>query len=517
MFRQLSLDIFVVGLVISLVHWISSSHRRRGLSLPPGPRGVPIIGSLFSVPRANECIIYRDWGLKYGSDLIHFGVFGTHTIVVNSAKATKDLFSDRSALYSDRYARTLALTRLHSLGFNWALVFASYGPRWRALRKGVQEQFHRDAARAFEPIEEFSAHALLRELVKAPEGFLLHIRHMAGRIIMRIAYGIDIRPHNDPYVHMAEEALQAISVGSQFGGLLFDMVPFLQKMPSWFPGTRMRGILRGKRPVADAMFEKAWVDTAKAVAEGTAQPSVAVSNLGKQETPWKSNQAIPANIYIAGADTTVSSIQSFFLAMVLYPDAQRKAQEEIDRVLAGSRLPTFDDAKSLPYVNALVKEVLRWHPVAPLGVAHRVTVDDVYEGHFIPKGSTILGNIWAILHDPTVFPEPESFRPEHFLVSEHGGSLPPDAALSPEAAFGFGRRICPGRHMARASVWIVVANVLAAFDIGPARDKDGRVVPVKEEYTSGIVAYPSPFECKIMPRSEKARELVMATEDEALV
>jgi Cytochrome P450 len=100
--------------------------------------------------------------------------------------------------------------------------------------------------------------------------------------------------------------------------------------------------------------------------------------------------------------------------MVLYPEAQRKAQEEIDAVLGTDRLPDFGDEASLPYVSALCTEVQRWHPVAPLGeldvspliweltainypgIPHRLTSDDVYEGHFLPAGSTVIGNAWYV-------------------------------------------------------------------------------------------------------------------------
>ena len=86
----------------------------------------------------------------------------------------------------------------------------------------------------------------------------------------------------------------------------------------------------------------------------------------------------------------------FFLAMTLFPEVQRKAQEEIDRVIGTDRLPTFEDREDLPYVDAVVKEVLRWHPVAPMGVPHVSTEDDIYEGHFIPAGAIIMPNIWFV-------------------------------------------------------------------------------------------------------------------------
>lgn len=83
--------------------------------------------------------------------------------------------------------------------------------------------------------------------------------------------------------------------------------------------------------------------------------------------------------------------------MAIYPEVQRKAQEEIERVVGPNKLPTFADRERLPYINAIVKEVLRWHPVAPMGIPHTTTQDDVYEGYFIPKGSMVLANIWYVV------------------------------------------------------------------------------------------------------------------------
>lgn len=88
------------------------------------------------------------------------------------------------------------------------------------------------------------------------------------------------------------------------------------------------------------------------------------------------------------------AIETFFLAMTLFPEVQRKAQEEIDRVLGPGRLPTMADRPRLPFTDAVVKEVLRWHPVAPMGIPHMSSEDDNYNGYFIPKGSLLLANIW---------------------------------------------------------------------------------------------------------------------------
>ena len=135
---------------------------------------------------------------------------------------------------------------------------------------------------------------------------------------------------------------------------------------------------------------------------------------------------------------------------------------------------------------------------------------------FIPAGATVIGNVWAILHDASLFPSPEAFEPAHFISTDNGGSYPIDACIKgeppfPEAAFGFGRRICLGRLLAKKSVWLAASSVLSMFDISPAKDENGEDVPIVQTWSSGIVGYPGPFECVIKPRSEKMRELVLAT------
>jgi cytochrome P450 len=118
-------------------------------------------------------------------------------------------------------------------------------------------------------------------------------------------------------------------------------------------------------------------------------------------TPEREHQLRWASeaVYAAGSDTTVSAIRNFVLAMVLNQDSQAKAHAELDAWLglAELRLPTFEDRPNLPYLDKLLWETLRWYPVVPLGLPHRVIQDDVYEGYRIPKGATVIANIWVSL------------------------------------------------------------------------------------------------------------------------
>jgi cytochrome P450 len=105
--------------------------------------------------------------------------------------------------------------------------------------------------------------------------------------------------------------------------------------------------------------------------------------------------------------------------VVKHPQAVRKAQEELDRAVGRDRLPGFADQPELPYLRALVAEVQRWRPIIAGGLAHATTEDDVYEGYFIPKGTTVIPNAWAIHQDPALYPEPELFKPERFLDKQN--------------------------------------------------------------------------------------------------
>ncbi|KAK7005459.1 cytochrome P450 [Favolaschia claudopus] len=167
--------------------------------------------------------------------------------------------------------------------------------------------------------------------------------------------------------------------------------------------------------------------------------------------------------------------------MMANPAAQCHAQAEVDSVTAGGHVPGFDDLDAMPYVTALVWEVFRWKNVGPIAVPHFIEVEDEYMGFRIPAQSIILGNAWAILHNESVYPNPDNFEPERFLANLENTPFP-------EVAFGFGRRLCPGRHMAFSAIWIAVVRILAAFNIKkPVNKETGEEIDPSYEYVSGFI------------------------------
>ncbi|RGP64951.1 cytochrome p450 oxidoreductase [Fusarium sporotrichioides] len=215
-----------------------------------------------------------------------------------------------------------------------------------------------------------------------------------------------------------------------------------------------------------------------------------------------------AIMYAGGADTTVSTIESFILAMTIYSEVLKKAQAEIDNVIGADRLPGFEDRQNLPYINGMVKESLRWMPAVPMGAAHKADNDIYYRDLCIPKGSFLLPNIWWFLHNPDIYQDPECFDPERYL--EPRNEPDPDSN-----AYGYGRRICPGRLLADESLFIVIARVVAVFDIEKDVDEQGNTIEPKVEFTTvGALSRPVDYPYRIKPRNAKCVGLIKAVEEE---
>jgi len=213
---------------------------------------------------------------------------------------------------------------------------------------------------------------------------------------------------------------------------------------------------------------------------------------------------VMATMYFGGVETVSSSVIIIVFSLVLHPEAQKKAQAEIDQVVGHGRLPTFDDRASLPYVEALYREIQRWRPVTTLGFAHTTTKDDVYKGYYIPKGTLVIPNNWAITRDKTRYHEPERFLPERFFNAD--GTLNGDTV---EYIFGFGRRACPGRDIADSMLWLTLACLLSVFHISKAKDDNGHEIDIDvEAFVDSIVSPPLPFKYSIIPRSQQCEALI---------
>jgi cytochrome P450 len=161
---------------------------------------------------------------------------------------------------------------------------------------------------------------------------------------------------------------------------------------------------------------------------------------------------------------------------------------ELDAVIGTSRLPTFDDEPSLPYVRAIIKEVHRWAPIGSLGIPHATSKSDIYEGQYIPENTIVFPNLTALSRDPERYYNPDLFDPERFLGDEldaNASALHAEYMKRDHFHYGFGRRLCQGIFVAEASLYIVVARILWAFDI---KAIDGKKLNMNDKISKRILS-----------------------------
>ncbi|KAF5324171.1 hypothetical protein D9619_011321 [Psilocybe cf. subviscida] len=507
------------GLTLAL--YIKDRYERASLEsplpLPPGPKGLPVIGNLKDLPDRLEWETYHKWCKEYNSDIISLNFAGTQVIVVDTSEVATELLERRSSLYSGR-ARMPMINEL--MGFEFDFGFMDYGDRWRRHRRLMHNSFHPVAARSFRPHLLRITRNLLNRVLESPEGIIPNVRLMAGETIMSIIYGLQISSPDDDYLKIAEEGVAGLVVAGIPGAFLVDTFPWLKHVPSWMPGAGFQKKAEAWYKCARRMIEDPYNATKKNIADHASPPCYVSMSLEKLDEKQASAGYVEQDIqdtagamYAAGSDTTLSVVLSSVLALLKHPECLRKAQEELDRVLKPGHLPDFDDEESLPYITAIVKETLRWRDVVPIAIPHTLIAEDEYNGYRLPKGSVIIPNAWAMLHDEKVYPDPFTFNPDRFIKD---GKIDKSVRDPAHACWGFGRRICPARYMAYSAVWVAVASLLTVFNIEHAVDEHGNPLDTAEEYTTGLVCAPKFFNSKLTPRSKEAEALIRSSVNEEI-
>ncbi|KAL3477054.1 cytochrome P450 [Aspergillus californicus] len=504
------LVLVVVGLaslyLVRLLFFRSSSRA----FLPPGPKPLPIVGNVrdmpaFGSPDWEHWLEHKD---LYGP-ISTVSVFGQRIIILNDARLAFDLLEKKSTIYSDRPKLPFASL----CGLDNTVLMQGYGKRLRAHRRYIHRELGSSlSVSRFNQTQETVVRRFLVCLLDAPQHLPEHAKKLAGALILKVLYGYRMDyTALDPLLEFIEKALESTLAALVPGTWLVDAVPILRHVPAWLPGAGFRRtaqfLWQDLQSMADVPFKFVQQRMYVRSVEGSYVANLLKDNdihFGSKEEADVKWTAV--SLYFGGADTTVSAISSFYLAMTLYPDVQQRAQEEIDRVVGRNRLPGYDDRDNLPYTDALVKETLRWHAITPMGVAHSSMDDDVCDGYHIPRGSIIMPNIWAFCHDPKDYKDAMSFKPERFL-----GENPERDPYS--FIFGFGRRICPGRILADSSIYLTISMSLAAFNIGKPVC-DGKEIHAQPRFLPGMISHPAPFVVSIKPRDPKYEDIIRSVQDE---
>ncbi|KAK7029530.1 hypothetical protein VNI00_014407 [Paramarasmius palmivorus] len=482
-----SITLFLVWLVTKIL-----KSGRREPYLPPGPPTIPVLGNLHLFPSESPQVKFTEWGHEYG-DIYSLKISSGTAVVINSMEVAKELMDRRSAITADRPKHHMVNRVTDGLNLAHAqyLLFGKRCPRYETP----------ESTAFFESME---------------------------------VWNRCLSPGAVPPV---------------------DLLPFLDYIPSrwaWWKGLALE-----TREKQHKLYYGLLDECEQRVARGEENGSYMEGVLVEQKEMGLTREMVGylgGVLLEAGSDTTSSFLKYLIIALIAFPRVQRKAQEEIDRVVGHERIPTLQDIENLPYIRALIKEVIRIRPVVPL-VPHGTLADMEYRGFMIPKGTMIFVNtcrrtqcysavrysqsitqmasiitpvciesvVWEYrnLHgEAEHFDNPETFDPERYVLHEYGIKEGVDPnTFRDNIAFGYGRRSCPGIHLAENSINLNTMNFIWAFNFELAKDNAGNEIKVDLDHyeKGGLLPNPLPFQCQIIPRNESVpnvikREFKEATE-----
>ncbi|QSZ34961.1 hypothetical protein DSL72_007823 [Monilinia vaccinii-corymbosi] len=500
--------------------------------LPPSPPGEPILGHIRLVPTNDPHLYYQQLAEQYDSDVLYFKQLFTPVLVLNSIKAAEELLSRRGANYCDRPRFVL----FEVMGWGRTLTFLPWGSCFRAHRTHLQTAFTKSSVVQYRDIQEQEACQALHTITQRPEDWEIALRRQAvqgvlpplgkscllqrrfaSAIVLRVAFGIRLEGDDDEYIGIAADAIHATGNGGSPGASIVDYVPFLGNIPYWLVPSQAIRHAKKWGPAIQRLHDIPFAAAQRDFDEGMARKSSYVYSLLEKHA-HNASRGLPndfsmkdingsaAAIFIAGSDTTFATTLVGVLNLLLHPTIFQRARKLLDQTIGLDRLPSLKDRDNpkLVYLEYIVQEIVRWRPLSPLGVPHKSLHDDVYNGMFIPRGTSVYFNTWAMSRDQAVYRDPDRFDPDRYIPVEQGGAGEPYL----NGPFGFGRRICVGRHLALASVWIVLATLISTVDLSKAVDSDGNDIEPIIGFTTGLSSHPLHFDCKFQSRSEMARSLL---------
>ncbi|KAK7054530.1 hypothetical protein VNI00_003728 [Paramarasmius palmivorus] len=480
-----------------------------GNHIPPGPVGLPVVGSFPFLTNYPELTLDY-WAKRFGP-LYSLWLGNQLFVIVSDPQIVKDLMVTNGAVFSSRKEMFLKSQNIFA---GRGITATPYNDRWRKHRRLATTALSARAVDGYTHVLDYEATVLIKDLMEYGKAGTLPINPQphAGRCslnnMLTVCFGTRTDTIDHPLVATALRLSREFMNCTGPVSNLTDFVPLLQKLSSL-----NYMIKRGKALHKDLVDTYGGMvkDIEARMKNGEKVPDCLVKTLIEakdEENLDDLDMAILCSAFMIGGVETTASIMQWFSALIpAYPEIQQRAQDELDRVVGRNRLPNVEDEKNLPYIHAIIKEVERCHNPFWLGTPHVNSQDFTYRGQYIPKGTVLVLNTYTMHHDPQRHPEPHRFNPDRYIS---------DSTLSSESAnlsnpmerdhwmFGVGRRICPGMWVAEREVFLVIARLLWAFRMEQIPNE-----PIDlKEYDGLSGRSPVPFRIKMIPRHENVIEVL---------
>ncbi|KAK7292173.1 hypothetical protein RIF29_07926 [Crotalaria pallida] len=456
-------------LAATLLYNIFKRISRPPLPLPPGPRPWPILGNfphMGPTPHHSLAALAREHG-----PLMHLRLGFVDVIVVASASVAEQFLKLHDANFSSRPPNVAAKCMVYNYQ---DLVFAPYGQQWRLRRKiSSVHMFSGKALDDFRHLRQEEAARLISNIARSGSkaavnlGQLLNLcttnalaRVMIGRRVFNDGNG-GFDPKADEFKAMVVELMVLAGVFN-----ISDFIPALE----WMDLQGVAGKMKKLHKKFDAFLTNIIEEHKDSKSEK--HQDLLSALLALKDAPGEDAdklndieiKALLLNMFVAGTDTSSSTTEWAIAELIKNPDIRVKLQQELDSVVGRDRLVTEADLAHLPYLEAVVKEVFRLHPSTPLSLPRMASESCEILGYHIPKGATVLVNVWAIARDPNEWHNPLEFRPERFLPGGEKACVDIKGNDFEVIPFGAGRRICVGLSLGLRVVQLLTATLAHAFD-----------------------------------------------------
>ncbi|KAK3439856.1 hypothetical protein EUGRSUZ_B00198 [Eucalyptus grandis] len=460
--QHLFLSTLVIMAVIAVLS--KKKFRKRKYNLPPSPPKLPILGNLHQLSKLPHISLHH-LARTYGP-IIFLQLGEIPTIVVSSAKMAKEVMKTHDLALSSR-PQIFSAKRLFYDCTD--MVFSPYGAYWRHIRKiCVLELLSAKRVQSYSHVRVEEVARLVDRITESYPGTTNLTKLLglyANDVLCGVAFGRNFSAGGDYDRHGFQKMMEDIR--ELLGG--FSIGDFFPSMEFIHSLTGMKSRLEHTFRRFDDLFnvilrEHQEENKATELHKYLVDVLLDIQKNGCGEMPLTRDnvKAIILDMFAAGTDTTFITLDWGMTELVINQKAMERAQAEVRSVLGERKFVQETDLPHLPYLKAVIKEIFRLHPPAPV-LGPRESMEDVtIDGYSIPAKTRFFVNAWSIGRDPESWVDPQSFRPERFLNENSNIDFKgQDFELIP---FGAGRRSCPAIAFGTASVELALAQLLHSFD-----------------------------------------------------